>query len=161
MPDVLKQLFTAYNDDITAQRLSGQPLDMVRSHFVVQSPRALPPDLSVQTPTLVVYVQPVVVVEPLSIPCYMYDKTIDVVFQVYLESAGRVKKGLLNDDKLCDILDTLENLYHADTFDLTDWCNPTQKDYTNTQAPPMAGHWTVSGSLTIQHRYTDVKSTYE
>lgn len=156
MSDVLKQLLVAYNSDITAQRATGMPLDMIRSHFVVQSPRALPPDLSVQTPVLVVYVQPVSI-EPLTLPCIMYDKQVNVIFQVFIESAGRVKNGLVNDDKLCDILDALENLYHNETFGLTQYSQPIQKDYTNTQAPPFAGQWTVSGSLTVLQRYADGK----
>lgn len=159
--DILKDLLTAYLASIPTQRAAGKLL-YLRSWYVIQSPESVPPDMSTETPCLLIW-PGVVNAEIDCLPALSDEKTYNINLTVLREGYDDETLGMFGNSYTVGILDMaaeLETIYRRETFGLSETVRCARIDYTQRRIPPFLGKGINQAHLTFEHKHMDMRATW-
>ena len=152
MSDIGIQLLEAIDGTLGFETGTGERLEDVSSYFVIYTSAGIPPNLGTMTPVVVVQMG-TVSAESISIPPCMTHKEYPITFAVFTENNGDTE-----DQTAAGILDTIEDIFFQETFDLSQWCDVLSKDYAQSSIPPFSGDWNGAAEIVFNYKHTDIRS---
>lgn len=156
--DILRSLLTAYLQDIPTQQTAGN-LTYLKSWYVIQNPELLPPDLSTETPCLLIWPGSTQLTLE-CLPAVADEKLYTITLSVIREGYDDETLGMFGNAYTTGILEMaedLESLYRRQTFNLSQFCRCARIDYLPRRVPPFLGQGINQAHLTFEHRHMDVR----
>lgn len=152
MADIMIELMEAVDARLATETAAGQTLEDIKQYFVKFVESELPPEFGSQDTILMVDMLPVEG-ETLTLCGRMVGKRYPIQFKIFKEEAGSTTKKTS-----AELIDLVENIFSMQSFNISQWVEAPQKDYTQPASPPFEAPYNSGASLLITHRHTDVRA---
>jgi len=151
MDDQVINLLEAIDARLATETATGQTLEDIDQYFVKYTKSDVPPEIGSQNTILMVDVL-TVPGKVISIPACMTEKQAPIRFTIFTEEAGDTTQKTA-----AELIDLVEDIFFPQSFNITQWVDMTQKDYSQPESPPFEAPHNSGASIILTHTYTDVR----